>query len=47
MNYPANLLLNTWTLPSEEIHPEDVNVLRTVSFRIFLFFPDSVGNQIL
>ena len=29
-SYPANLLLNTGPLPSGEIHPEDVKVLREV-----------------
>lgn len=29
-SYPANLLLNTGPLPSGEIHPEDVTVLREV-----------------
>jgi alpha-L-fucosidase len=29
-NYPANLLLNTGPLPSGEMHPEDVKVLREV-----------------
>ena len=28
--YPANLLLNTGPLPTGEIHPEDVTVLREV-----------------
>jgi len=33
-SYPANLLLNTGPLPSGEIHPEDVNVLREVGVEI-------------
>jgi len=33
-SYPANLLLNTGPLPSGEIHPEDVSVLRAVGKRI-------------
>jgi alpha-L-fucosidase len=33
-SYPANLLLNTGPLPSGEIHPEDVNVLRAVGREI-------------
>ncbi len=33
-SYPANLLLNTGPLPSGEIHPEDVAVLRAVGKRI-------------
>lgn len=32
--YPANLLLNTGPLPSGEIHPEDVKVLREVGKEI-------------
>lgn len=32
--YPANLLLNTGPLPSGEIHPEDVKVLRAVGKKI-------------
>ncbi|WP_372756127.1 alpha-L-fucosidase [Mariniflexile sp.] len=33
-SYPANLLLNTGPLPSGEIHPEDVKVLREVGAEI-------------
>jgi alpha-L-fucosidase len=33
-SYPANLLLNTGPLPSGEIHPEDVSVLRAVGREI-------------
>ncbi len=33
-SYPANLLLNTGPLPSGEMHPEDVNVLREVGREI-------------
>lgn len=33
-SYPANLLLNTGPLPSGEIHPEDVKVLREVGKEI-------------
>ena len=33
-SYPANLLLNTGPLPSGEIHPEDVSVLRVVGKEI-------------
>jgi alpha-L-fucosidase len=33
-DYPANLLLNTGPLPSGEIHPEDVRVLRAVGEEI-------------
>jgi alpha-L-fucosidase len=33
-SYPANLLLNTGPLPSGEIHPEDVKVLRQVGEEI-------------
>ncbi len=33
-SYPANLLLNTGPLPSGEIHPEDVAVLRAVGKEI-------------
>lgn len=33
-NYPANLLLNTGPLPSGEMHPEDVQVLREVGQEI-------------
>jgi alpha-L-fucosidase len=35
-SYPANLLLNTGPLPSGEMHPEDVKVLREVGAEIKL-----------